>query len=231
MAMMRTRNDIAMSNKIKSHLDELPQELPQEQNPNRVDICKVDMCKKLFGLLATTKGQRFIKKHRNFNNVVQDKLKEFRQKIPELVIEWWRQIYGEEMPQPEPELEPEREPEPEMYHCGDDDFRNWVDEMSVSAPLTRTRLSFMEDVWDILEDTDTASHLFDAKNYNLELCEILQTHYGQNMLKIYPELTRMLVERLYQEYTDGDIQGWEEWWPNVFGCDIHDSRYDYSRYD
>ena len=78
-----------------------------------------------------------------------------------------------------------------------------------------------------LHTTTVAVRLFaDIATNSANGSGVLQTRYGQNMLKIYPELTWMLEETLYQEYTYGDIQGWKEWWPSVFGCEIHDQRYD-----
>jgi hypothetical protein len=84
-----------------------------------------------------------------------------------------------------------------------------------SAPLTRTCLKFVEDVWEILNDIDNAHSIEDATKWSYQLYDMCVTNYGKNILNMYPELRSYMQSCMYVDYTDG-IKMWETHWEELF---------------
>lgn len=120
--------------------------------------------------------------------------------------------------------EEEYEDEDDGY-CGCEQcFSNWANKITINAVLTRERLDFLRDIWDILEDIDCALNNFDFQVYNRDLRDILCTNKGQLMLKTFPEFRFEIENEIYTHAINGANQ-WEVWWQDVFGCEMEDARY------
>ena len=214
-----TRSDRTIKDKIKTLLD-LHIAITGKQN-------KIENAKKIFTILTKTSGITFVKKHSKFKKTVQDKLIEFskEKKMNELAKKWHQQIFGEPIPEPEPEPEPEPQPEPEPDNTNPF-LEQWIEEVSVSARLTRERRKYLTDLFETLEElTFTRSQKW-IDNYSGELWHNLSTDYGQATINMFPELRTYLEKELYEEYERPNGEFWADYWPDIFGCEIDDDRYD-----
>jgi hypothetical protein len=236
-----TRNDKVLTDEIREILN---QQMVVNQDDSSADRRKkrIDGVKKIFNILCTTKGKTFVHKHGKFKDVVVDKLVEFHEDIPELVNKWYREIFDAEFQIPAAAAEPEEEdipataepeeedipvaaePEEEGCYC-DDCFNTWIDRVTENAVLTRERLEFLGNVWNIMTDIYDAPNDFDYQNYNRELRDILHTDKGHLMLSTFPEFRLDMEETAYSYYSIDGFQKWEVWWHEIFGCEINDERY------
>jgi len=116
------------------------------------------------------------------------------------------------------------EPEEAVCYC-DYCFDTWIDRVTENAVLTRERLEFLGNVWNIMKDIDDAHNDFDYQNYNRELRDILHTDKGHLMLSTFPEFRFDMEETAYDYYSIDGVQQWEVWWHEIFGCEINDERY------
>lgn len=205
-----TRSDKNITNKIKTLLDSMGG-VSKEQ--------KIEITKQIFAILSTTPGITFVKKYPKLYKAVKDKLVELskEKEIVKLTKEWHQQIFGEPIPEPEPESEPESEPEPDN---NDYLLEEWIDEVTVSAPLTRERRDFLGKLYEVLEDLAFTRSQKWIYRYSEELWEILSTDYGKATIKMFPELRTYLENELYEEYNRENGEFWEDYWPDIFGCEI-----------
>ena len=111
-----------------------------------------------------------------------------------------------------PDLGPE--PAEEDFRMCDQCFADWVDFVTENAVLTRERLAFLQDVWDIMTDIAYAPNVFDHQNYNRELRDILCTDKGRLMIDTIPAF-RSSMEKIVEEYSEEGFPEWEEWWYDV----------------
>ena len=230
MSMRITRNDKVLTEEIREILNQLGV-VNQEEPPADRRKKRIDGVKKIFNLLCTTKGKTFVHKYSKLKGVIVNKLVEFHKDIPELVKNWYREIFDAEFQIPAAAAEPEEEdipaaaePEEEECYC-DDCFSTWVDGVTENAVLTRMRLDFLGDVWTIMENIYDAHNDYDYQNYNRELYDILHTDKGHLMLSTFPEFRFDMEETAYDYYSIDGVQQWEVWWHEIFGCEINDERY------
>ena len=238
-----TRSDKNITCAIQKLLDEniaVRGETESERREKRIIVVK-----KMFDILCSTPGKTYVHKHEKFKKVLFGKLEEFKADIPELVRKWRREIFEsdfkipeeQEEEQEEQEEEEEEEEEQELeeeydYYedeeCDNKDcdicFDNWIDRVSYSGVLTRTRLNFLTDVWDIIKDINDSMNDYDFQGYNRELYDVLCSRKGRQILDAFPEFRTEIEGEAYNQALNG-AYNWEIWWPNAFGCEINDPRY------
>lgn len=215
-----TRSDKSLLIKIDKLLDTSNTVTQRQQ--------KIKIVKKIFAILTSNHGANLLIKIPSFKQIIQDKLHEFYKETDmiKLVEKWYQQIFNEPIPksEPEPEPEPESESEPELDNTNPV-LEQWIEEVTVCGPLTRERHNFLAVLFETLEElTFTRSQKW-IDSCSKYLWKKLSTDYGQTTLEMYPELRTYLEKELYGEYVRPNGQFWADYWPDIFGCEIDNTRY------
>ena len=130
--------------------------------------------------------------------------------------------YRKEHKVKEPEMKETEEEEIEVEETEDETFESWINEMSISATLTRNRKYFLREVWEILQDINKSDTVREASRLNEELYDLLTSKYGQQMLRLLPEFTSKMEKEIcnqycYEKITIDSFVEWEYDWVDIFG--------------
>ena len=181
-------------------------------------------------ILLTNKGINFINKQVNkkFKEAIRQKLESFydssydNQEFKAEIIEWNMKIFKRPILQ-----ERKKEEEEVLDECYEkipvaamnNNYREeWITAIAEESLLTRSRRSFLINIWDVLHKMDYSITMRERECHNRALFDMLTTYYGQNMLEQYPGLTTMLKTEICHQYSNG-IEFWEECWYFVFQDD------------
>ena len=236
-------NQMIANKIIKNKIMKIINKMPTLSNKQD----KIKEFHKLFNeILLTEDGMNFMNKYKTFKKNVQEKLEYFYDEsydIPEFnvdVIEWHMMIFKSPIRQIR-EKELKKWEEYENSHMKklkriqellepeeEDTFENWINKMSVSATLTRNRKCFLRKVWDILHDINNSDTVSEASQHNKELYVLLNSKYGQQMLRLLPEFTSKIEKEICKQHVNEKITldsflKWADNWYDIFGklCDYN----------
>ena len=96
----------------------------------------------------------------------------------------------------------------------------WIRIVTKSATLSSSSISYLQNIWSISQNINSAKTKNRQIFYNLELYKVLITKHGQTMLKQFPLLASTLELEVDYQYSNRKITEWNNWWNDVFGITL-----------
>lgn len=96
----------------------------------------------------------------------------------------------------------------------------WIRIVTKSATLSSSSISYLQNIWSISQNINSAKTKNRQLFYNLELYKVLITKHGQTMLKQFPLLASTLELEVDYQYSNRKIMEWNNWWNDVFGITL-----------